>query len=156
MTVSNTNTNLGTLSTSSTASTTATFTVSTYLAHGYIVVNGSGPPTNNSYTLTSLATPTASQSGIEQFGINLVANTLPTTLGANPVQLPDSTFSFGQVGTGYGSTNLYKYNLGDTIAYSNQSTGQTTYTISYIFNISHVTPGGTYIFNHVLIATSTF
>ncbi len=156
MTVSNTNVNLGTLSPTTTATTTATFTVSTYLAHGYIVVNGSPPPTNNSHTLTNLATPTASQVGIEQFGINLVANTSPISFGSNPLQLPSSSFSFGQVSSGYNSANLYKYNQGDTIAYSSQSTGQTTYTVSYIFNISHVTPGGTYVFNHVLIATSTF
>ncbi len=156
MTVNPVNTNLGTLSTTTTATTTASFTVSTYLAHGYIIVNGSPPPTNNGYSLTALTAPTASQAGVEQFGINLVANTSPVSFGANPVQYPDSSFSFGQVASGYNSTNLYKYNQGDTIAYSNQSSGQTTYTISYIFNISHVTPGGTYVFNHVLIATSTF
>ena len=156
MTVNTVNTNLGTLSSTTTATTTASFTVSTYLAHGYIVVNGSPPPSNNGYFLTNLATPTASQAGVEQFGINLVANTSPISFGSNAVQLPDSSFSFGQAASGYNSANLYKYNQGDTIAFSNQSSGQTTYTISYIFNISNVTPGGTYVFNHVLIATSTF
>lgn len=156
MIVNTVNTNLGTLSPTTTATTTASFTVSTYLAHGYIVVNGSPPPSNNGYNLTNLATSTASQVGVEQFGINLVANTAPIAFGSNPVQSPDSSFSFGQAASGYNSANLYKYNQGDTIAFSNQSSGQTTYTISYIFNISNVTPGGTYVFNHVLIATSTF
>lgn len=156
MNVSAANINLGTLTPKTTATATAVFTVQTYLAHGYIVVNGSAPPTNNSHVLNPLTTATASQAGIEQFGINLVANTSPIVFGGNPVQSPDSSFSFGKVATGYDSTNLYQYNQGDTIAYSSQSTGQTTYTVSYIFNISNITPGGTYTFNHVLIATATY
>jgi hypothetical protein len=154
--VSNTAVNLGTLNSSSTKTANATFTVKTYLAHGYNVVNASDPPTNDSYTMSALSVPTASQTGIEQFGINLVANTLPTTFGANPSLQPDNTFSFGQVDTDYSSANLYKYAKGDVVALSTQSTSATTYTISYIFNISNVTPGGAYTFNHVLVATSTY
>jgi hypothetical protein len=156
MSVNSSAINLGTLSTNSTATATATFTVEAYLAHGYSVSNASPPPTNGSYTMATSSVPSASQTGAEQFGINLVANTTPTSFGANPTYQPDASFSFGQVNASYSTPNEYKYSQGDVIALSTKSTSQTTYTISYIFNISHTTPGGTYTFNHVLVATATY
>jgi hypothetical protein len=155
-TVSNTNVDLGTLTPTITQTATATFTVKAYLAHGYSVVNASDPPTNDSYTMQTLTTPTASSVGTEQFGINLVANTSPTSFGADPQYIPDNTFSFGQVAADYSSPNLYKYIKGDTVALSTASSSATTYTVSYIFNISNVTPGGRYNMNHILVATGTY
>ena len=38
---------------------------------------------------------TASSPGTEQFGINLVANTSPTTFDFESVQVPDATYGFG-------------------------------------------------------------
>jgi len=154
--VSNTNVNLGALNPNTTATANSTFTVKTYLAHGYSVVNASDPPTNGAYTMQALTVPSGSNPGTEQFGINLVANTNPTTFGANPVQIPDNTFSFGQVSASYSTANLYKYAKNDIVAFSTSSTSTTNYTVSYIFNISNVTPGGTYVFYHVLVATSTY
>jgi len=146
--------NLGVVSPGTPATGNATFKVKTYLAGGYVVVNASPPPTNNSYTI---ATPTGSySSGTEQFGINLVANTSPTTFGAAPVQVPGSTYSFGVAATGYNTSNSYKYANGDTIASSPSSSGETDYTISYLFNVTNITPGGTYTMNHILVATSTY
>ena len=154
--VNGVNTNVGVLSTGSTTTTTATFSVKNYLSNGYSVVTVSNPPKNNAYTMHNLTSPTASSAGSEQFGINLVANTSPATFGANPAQVPSSAFSFGVAATGYNTTNLYKYVPGDTIASSTSSSGETDYTISYIYNISVLTPGGTYNFNDVLVATATF
>lgn len=154
--VSNTNVNLGSLSPTSTKSTTAYFSVKSYLSHGYVVMNASDPPTNTSYTMNALTTPTASVIGDEQFGINLVANTSPTSLGADPIHNPDNTFSFGQVATDYSAANFFKYVKGDPVAYSTSSSSATTYTVSYIFNISNVTPGGIYNMRHVLVATGTY
>ncbi len=153
--VNGTSTDIGVLSTSSTSTTTATFSVKNYLSSGYQVVTVSNPPKYNTYTMQNLTSPSASVPGTEQFGINLVHNTSPG-VGANPVQVPNSGFSFGQAASGYNSSNLYKYVPGDTVAYSNSSSGETDYTISYIYNISNITPGGTYDFNDVLVATATF
>ena len=155
-TVGTTNVDLGTLTPTSTKVATASFSVKTYLAHGYVVTNASGPPTNSTYTMTPIAVPSASQVGKEQFGINLVANTQPQTFGANPTQGPDSTFGFGQVAVDYSNPNFYKYGLGDVVAQSYESTSYTDYTVAYIFNISNVTPGGNYLLQHDLVATSTF
>lgn len=147
---------MGTLSTTTTGTADHTFYVRTYLASGYTVTSYSEPPTNNSYSLTNLTTPTASNQGTEQFGINLVANTVPATFGANPTQYPDSTFGFGYAAAGYNTANLYKYVKGDAIARSDSSSGRTDYTISYIINMQPLTPGGVYVMKHNLIATSTF
>lgn len=154
--VTSANINLGVLSTGTTATANGTFSVRAWQSGGYTVVTASDPPKNNNYTLTGLSSPTASAAGTEQFGINLVANTSPTTFGAAPQQVPDSTFSFGLAEPGYNTANLYKYVKNDIIARANSSTSITTYTISYIFNIKPSTAGGTYTFNHILVATGTY
>lgn len=158
-TVSGGSTNLGNLSSGSTTTTTSTFSVKTYLAGGYIVQTVSDPPKSNyptPHNFNALGSPTASSTGTEQFGMNLVANTSPRTFGSDPVQVPNNTFGFGAVASGYNSANLYKYVKGDTVAASTKSSGETDFTISYIYNISSVTPDGEYTFNHVLVATSTY
>lgn len=156
-------TDLGVLSTGNASVATGTFHVKTYLAGGYVVQTVSDPPTNTlpaQPQLNALATPAASSPGTEQFGINLVSNTVacgaPTTFGANPVQIPDNTYSFGTVASGYNTCGLFKYVKGDTIAQSTKSSGETDYTISYLYNISNVTAAGEYQFHHVLVATSTY
>ncbi len=154
--VSATSIDLGILAPHTTAHTTATFSVKTYLAGGYVVQTVSNPPTYAGHSLANLTAPTASNSSVEQFGINLVANTSPASFGANPVQVPSSTFSFGTAATGYNTANLYKYVKGDTIAQSTKSSGETDYTISYILNTSSLTPAGTYTMNDILVATSTY
>lgn len=149
-------TNIGVLSTGSATTTTGTFSVKNYLSSGYSVVTVSNPPINSTFTMHNLTSPTASSPGTEQFGINLVANTSPTTFGADPAQNPSSAFSFGAAASGYNTPNQYKYVPGDTIATSNKSSGETDFTISYLYNISTTTPGGIYTFNDVLVATATF
>jgi hypothetical protein len=153
--------NLGYLNTTSAATANVTFQIKAYLTSGYVVTNGSDSPSytsagNTHYLSTPAVTPTPSAPGTEQFGMNLVANTSPTTFGADPSQIPGSSYSFGQVAANYNTPNVYKYAKGDTIAYSTKSTGYTEYTISYIYNISQATPAGVYNFNHVLIATATY
>lgn len=150
-----TNVDLGTLTTASTASTSGTFQVRAWRAAGYAVTTAADPPRNGTYTLSTANSPTAAAPGTEQFGINLVANTTPS-VGAAPVQLPDNTFSFGQVDTAYATANVYKYTKGDRIAFATQSTSITRYTVSYIYNISTLTAGGEYKFNHIMVATGTY
>jgi hypothetical protein len=154
--VSNTNIDLGELKSTITKTATASFSVKSYLSHGYVVVNASDPPSNNSYTMQPMALPAASVVGTEQFGINLVANTSPGTFGADPVKVPDNTFSYGQVAGDYAVANLFKYSKGETVAFSDKSTSETQFTVSYLFNVSNITPGGTYVLRHVLVATGTF
>jgi hypothetical protein len=150
------NVNLGTLSTGSASTGSATFTVRSYLSSGYVVRTASDPPQNGSYTMAGMPATAASNPGTEQFGINLRANTAPATVGADPEQIPDASFSFGQAAVGYNTVNQYKYVKGDSIAFSSQSSGVTEYTMTYMINISSLTPGGIYVMNHNLVATATF
>lgn len=134
--------NLGVLGTDRTGTATATIKVRNYLSKGYIVQLTGSPPKQTAHTLTAMAYG-ASQQGVEQFGINLAANTTPS-VGASVVQVPSSVFSFGTVATGYNTPNSFQYTDGDVVAQSASSSGETDYTLSMIVNISNLTPGGQY------------
>ena len=154
--------NLGYLDTSSASTTTGQFYVRAWQADGYVVRTESDPPKNSSgaHNLTPLSAGGTSSPGTEQFGINLIRNInfcgASCDLGADPVQIPDNTFSFGTATTGYNTSNNFRYNKGDIIARSLKSTSVTNYTISYLYNISTATPAGEYVLSQVLVATGTY
>lgn len=152
--------NLGTLSTATAATGTATFQVTAYVDSGYTVQTVSQPPSytsgSGSHTLTAMSLG-GSAVGTEQFGINLRANTSPASFGTDPSPQPDSSFANGAAASGYNTPNQYKYNVGDTIAQTNTSGwGLTIYTISYIANISLITPAGNYSVTQDLVAVATY
>jgi hypothetical protein len=153
------NIDLGYLSDTETKFTSTKFRIRTYLAEGYSIHTISGPPLlydkPGEHTLSVNNNPTASTIGTEQFGINLVDNSTPN-IGGDPTQLPDATFSYGQVDDDYDNPNQYMYIKDDRVAYSNKSSGITEFTVSYIFNIDGLTPAGTYYFHHILVATSVY
>lgn len=155
--VDSTDVNLGTLDDANTFYGTTNFYVRSYLTSGYVVtVNGPGLQNENANFIDSLSTSSAPAIGTEQFGLNLVSNTLPAVVGANPVQVPDATFSYGEAAPNYDTADQYRYVDGDTIARSNRSTGQTNYTATYIANVSPATEAGYYSAEQIYIATSTF
>jgi len=145
VTVSGGTVDLGLLSNLVASSGSTTFSVKTYLASGYnVYIDGTSLKNKSSgRVLTPMATAGVSVPGTEQFGINLRANTTPS-VGADPVQVPSTTFSFGSAATGYNTVNNYKYVAGDIIAQSASSSGQTDYTMSMIANVSTLTDGGVY------------
>lgn len=153
---------LGVLRSDTTKAGTAQFKVSAYLTNGYVVQLYGSPPVNGTHALNAMSGG-AAVVGTEQFGINLTTNTVssasPSAFGANPVQDPDypaQPFGFGQVAPGYNTTNNFKFNSGDVIATSAKSSSYTAFTISYIANISAVTPGGTYTGYNSIVATGTY
>ncbi len=160
MLVNTASVNAGILSTGSTKTANATFSVESYLSSGYGVYTISPPPTYGTDTLPGLTSPVAATAGTREFGMNLVANTTacgaPANFGAAPLQVPSSSFSYGSAATNYNTCGLFTYNNGDEIAKSAQSTGETEYTISYIFNIDNTTPAGVYTMNQQLVAVPTF
>lgn len=157
---------LGVLSTITASTGTATFSVKNYTSYGYVVQVIGATPTHSGHPLAALTTDTASAAGTEQFGINLRTNTSPTTVGADPVQVPSSTFSYGVAGDGvtgtYGTTRPYtipgnfRYNSGETIASAPKSSGETDYTMTLMANISTTTPGGNYTGPLTIVATGTY
>jgi hypothetical protein len=134
-----------------------TFTVENYLSHGYVVIITGSAPTDGpgGHALNALTTPTQSNPGTEQFGINLIQNTSPA-VGVNPQYLPNSTFSTGYAYGGYSSPNYFEYVPNTEIAYSNSSSGQTQYTLSVLENISNSTPAGVYTGSLSVVAVPTF
>lgn len=155
--VTGNNIDLGYLDPAATSTAQGQFYVRAWQAGGYSVRTAADPLTNVSsgYQFETPTTPTTSALGTEQFGINLVENTSPA-VGQNLIQSPDSTYSFGQVSPEYSQTNNFLYNKGDAIAFSDESTSVTFYTISYLFNISEETPSGQYEFRHTLVATGKY
>lgn len=133
--------------------TTTTFSVTNYTSYGYVAQIVGKAPSNGTHTITAMANTGLSITGTEQFGINLVANTAPTAFGAN---LDNYQFGFGQIAPNYSTTNQYRYVSGETIALAPKSSGKTTYTISYLVNVSSITPGGQYASDQVIIVTGTY
>jgi hypothetical protein len=140
-------------SASAATTTTANFTVLNYTSYGYVVQLVGNPPSNGSTTISAMTTTGPSVAGTSQFGINLVANTSPVSVGANP---NTGQFGYGSASANYGTSNQYRYVSGETIAQSTKSSGLTTYTITYLINVDPLTPGGIYTSNQTLIITGTY
>lgn len=132
---------------------TTTFSVSNYTSYGYAVQITGNPPSNGTHTISAMSSTGVSVPGTDQFGINLVANTSPTSFGSNP---NNGQFGFGYIAPNYSTANHYRYVSGETIAQADKSSGMTTYTISYMINVSPLTPGGKYTSNQTLIITGTY
>lgn len=155
--------NLGYLSTTSTNTATGTFYIRAWQSGGYTVYTTSPPPTNaGGYSLATPSTPTASTIGSEQFGVNLVANSVPSSLGTNPQDAvtPNTCPTVAScVGSNYDTANKYMYSLtspNNEIAFDSSSTSSIVYTLSFIFNISKSSPSGQYVFNSNLVAVADY
>lgn len=134
---------LGDLSTERTGTKTTLVKVRNYESGGYLLQLVGTAPTYKNYTLKTPQTPAESKIGTEQFGINVVANTIPT-VGAAIVQVPADKGVFGQAMPNYATPNLFMYKNGDVIARSLADSGGADYTISMVVNISTSTPAGHY------------
>lgn len=151
--VNNGNANFSTFSATTPATAISSFSVSNYTSYGYVVQIFGDPPTNGDHTISPLTENASSQIGMEQFGINLVANTSPVSFGSNP---NNGQFGFGSISSNYATANSYRYNEGETIAYAAKSSGVTIYTISYLVNVASITPGGQYTSNQTIVITGTY
>lgn len=139
---------LGNLTTEEAATKTAIVKVRNYQTGGYHLQVYGKTPAYNSHYLSPITSPTTSRPGTEQFGINLVKNTLPV-VGENIKQVPitdDGLVSdiYGEVMPNYSTPDLFTYVDGDVVARSVSDTGGSDYTISMIMNISSATPAGHY------------
>ena len=142
-TVGSTSCALSTLS--STAATTCSHTIAagTNAASGYTIsylaANTLTSSGTNTPTITAIGTTAAASStGSEQFGINLKANTTPS-VGADP------SGGTGAALTNYDTANSFAFNTaGANIASVSVPSATTTFTVSYIANISAQTEAGAY------------
>jgi hypothetical protein len=145
--------NFGSFSSTTPTVTTASFSVLNYTSFGYVAQIFGTAPAYGAHTITAMATTDSSHIGTEQFGMNLVANTLPVSVGTNP---DNGQFGFGSVAANYSTANQYRFVSGETIASAPKSSGLTNYTISYLVNVMGTTPGGTYTSNQTIVVTGTY
>ncbi|MDN5275391.1 MAG: exported protein of unknown function [Candidatus Saccharibacteria bacterium] len=151
--IQNMDVNFGKFSASTPAVSSATFSVKNYTSYGYVVQLVGNAPTNGTHVINPLGSTTASLPGTEQFGVNLVANTSPQSIGANP---QNGAFGFGEIAPSYSTANMFRYVSGETIALAPKSSGETLYTLSYLVNVDNLTPGGIYTSNQTLIVTGRY
>jgi len=130
--------NFGELSTSSTAYSSHAFSAYTNSEAGYTVKVLGMPLHSSEHTITQIGSIAQdSIPGTEQFGINLVSNSVPV-IGADPAG------GIGQAALNYNIANKYAYNDGDIIAQSSSFSYQTDFTVSVIANIAPETNAGNY------------
>ncbi len=152
-----TNINLGTLSPGVAGTGTATFSARAYLNDNYVIYTMNNPPSNGSHQISPLTSGGTFNAANEQFGINLVANTSPTTQGAAPAPQPNAAFAYGEAAPGYDTADNYRYNRGDAVARSvTRGYGETNFTISYMLNTTVATPAGLYQMEQNLVITATY
>ena len=102
-------------------------------------------------TIDTLNTPTESTKGVNQFGINLVANSDPA-IGGNP----EGPFANAVASPDYGIPNKYKYVSGDVVAYSPNVSLMRKFTVSYVVNSSPTLRAGVYTTTLTFIASGRF
>ncbi|HEU0266628.1 MAG TPA: hypothetical protein VFQ70_03300 [Candidatus Saccharimonadaceae bacterium] len=145
---------LGTLSTEETATKTMVVKVQNYIGAGYVVQIVGTPPTFDTHVLKALTSPSASRAGHEQFGLNVVKNTLPN-VGVDPSSDSSKTV-LGAAAADYDTANLFQYHSGDVVARGTSASGETDYTVSMIVNISNLTPPGHYTSNLQAVVIPTY
>lgn len=130
--------NFGELSPTRTAYSSHTFSAFTNAKDGYTIKVYGLPLHSVDHTLTQIgSTPVLADQGVEQFGLNLAANTNPA-IGSAPLS------GSGQAELNYSESNKFAFNSGDVIAYSTSYSYQTTYTVTVVVNIANDTPAGIY------------
>ncbi len=140
---------LGVLSAGATATNTNTIQSFSNSHGGYVLKVYGQTLTYNAETITAIgASAQASAVGTEQFGINLVANTIPV-VGVNP------TLRSAVLDADYGTTNQFAFADNDTVATSTKPSSD-SFTVSYIANISAGTAAGLYQTRVVFTLTSNF
>lgn len=150
---------LGTLTSTARATGAHTLSVATNGASGFAVsYNGASLTSTGTgaHVLTPYTAGHAPTVGTEGWGINLAANTLPAAFGADPVENASGGPSCAAA-TNYNTADQYTFAAGSTTTVSNMSApADCTYTVSYVANISTITPAGSYSTALTYIATGTF
>ncbi|MBA3679552.1 hypothetical protein H0W80_05225 [Candidatus Saccharibacteria bacterium] len=145
---------LGTLTPSTSGTGTSQVGVTTNASSGYVITYNGVLPTSGANTIASIgAGATSPAQGTSQFGMNLVANTVPTTFGAT-VAGAGSAVPVAAVNT----TNQYSYTAGAATNVVSQGTadGFRFFTVSYLANVSGTQAPGTYTTTLTYVCTATF
>jgi len=142
---------MGTLNPDSTLTAQSQMAVGTNASGGFAITANGIPPAAGTNVINSLATPTLSTPGVNQFGINLVENTSPV-VGKDP----EGTWANAIASEDYGTPDLYKFVPGDVIAYSPNVSLMKKFTVSYIVNSNKDLRAGVYSTTITYIASGRF
>ena len=142
---------MGTLSPNDTLTAQSQMAVGTNASQGFVVTANGPPMAAGTSVINSPALPTESQPGTNQFGINLVENTVPA-IGGNP----EGTWANAVPSADYAIPNKYKFVSGDVVAYSPNVSLMRKFTVSYILNSSKDLRAGVYTTTITLIASGRF
>lgn len=151
-TLSSATISLGALTSGATGSNgTVTMTASTNAASGYAITYSAPNSLRSGSTDITAYTNGTSAPGTEGFGFNLMSNSTPS-VGAGVSGAGGATAQ-----AGYNTTNQYSFTpAGATIASVGVPSNTNVFTISYVANISPVTPAGAYTTTVTYVATPNF
>jgi len=144
---------LGVITTAGPSTGSHTAQIATNASGGFLLTYNGPTLTSGSNTIAadgSQATPANTTAG---FGINLVSNATPV-VGAAVTQ---NAGTCQTLPADYGTANKFSYVASTTTSLTAQSVpADCTYTVSYVADISSVTPSGAYTAAIIYIASGTF
>ncbi len=144
-------TDMGELTPETTLTAQSQMAVGTNASAGFSIIAHGMPMSAGTNTIPTLAFPTLSQVGTSQFGINLVANTMPE-VGSDP----EGLWANAVASLDYSQPDHYKFVSGDEVAYSPNVSLMKKFTVSYIVNASPGLRAGVYTTTVNFIATGRF
>lgn len=144
-------TDMGDLSPIATLTAQSQMAVGTNATSGFVITANGDPPAAGTNVINALTIPTVSTQGVNQFGINLVANSLPVVGGD-----PEGTWANALPSAGYDTPNLYKYISGEEVASSPNVSLMKKFTVSYVLNSSENLRPGVYTTTITFIASGRF
>lgn len=134
--------NLGTLSRTAEKTATATMTAATNSTSGYSITVTGNTLTSGANTITAIGgTATASTPGTKQFGFKIGASG-----GSGSAVSPYDTANYA----------FDIDNLPSQVAHATAASDTTTFTATYLANISNTTAAGSYTATHTYICTGNF
>ncbi len=142
--------NMGELASNRTAFATSQFAAFTNDGSGYAVALIGTTMTSGNNVIPAIPVPDTSERGISQFGMNLRANTNPSS-GLDPIGVGTGTTQ-----AGYNTPDYFKFVNGDTIVISTLPTESNVFTASYIANVSSAQAPGIYSTTITYICTAQF
>ena len=142
---------MGKLSPNETLTAQSQMAVGTNASAGFVISVVGSPLSAGMEVIKSLDTPSPSEPGKNQFGINLVANNFPG-IGLDP----EGDWANATAAPNYGQSNMYMFKDGDIVASSPNVSLMKKFTVSYIVNVSPALRAGVYTTTINFIASGRF
>jgi len=143
---------LGIISTAGPSTGSHTVQVSTNASGGFLLTYNGPTLTSGSNTIAADGTQATPANITAGFGINMVKNTIPS-VGANVVQ---NAGTCQAPAPDYGNANKFSYFIITTNLTNQITPADCTYTVSYVADISAVTPAGAYSTAITYVASGSF